>query len=225
MAFPTSATIQNLTRCKTLPGFFPGGFCDQFIRRIPFHDVTGYGQLVQINRATLGAAANYAAGGAMGLLASSAALTTFTFQRIGDTVEVDSADFSSSEEAQQQLDLQVEMKKVAVVRQLANQIIAGDGTGSNLVGLAFGVDATQKFDPQAGAPASPTLDDYHRLLTKVCASDGLVGSGPDALVMHPRTRRQLINRLETTAGGGAQYVVDEALDHPVLAFELAFRGF
>lgn len=89
MALPTPATIQNLTRCKTLPGFFPGGFCDHLIRRIPFHDVTGYGQSVNINRAVLGAAANYAAGGALGVLASDTNLTNFAFKRIGDSVEVD----------------------------------------------------------------------------------------------------------------------------------------
>lgn len=220
MGLPTSATIVALTRCKTLPGFFPGGFCDQLIRVIPFHDVTGYGQTVSINRATPGAAAPYAANDAMNLNASSSGLTTFTFRRLGDTVEVDSADVTSSEETQQQLDLQVEMKKVAVVRLLSNQLIQGDGASPNLVGLAAGVDiATQTIDPVGGLGTAPTLDDYHRLLTKVCASDGMVGTGPNALVMHPRTRRQLMSRLEAASGGCAQFAVDETLGHPVLLFE------
>jgi hypothetical protein len=219
MTLPTSATIQALTRCKVLPGFFPGGFCDQFIRRIPFHDVTGYGQLVSINRASLGAAAPYAANDAMNLNASSSATTTFNFRRIGDTVEVDSADITSSEETQQQLDLQVAMKKVAVVRLLSLQLIQGGGVSPDLLGLAGSVDATQTINPLAGVNTAPTLDDYHKLLTMVCASDGMVGTGPDALVMHPRTRRQLMSVLEAAAGGCAQFAADETIDHPVLLFE------
>jgi hypothetical protein len=219
MALPTAATIENLTRCKTLPGFFPGGFTDQFVRRIAFEDVTGYGPAVQINRATLGAAANYSAGGAMGNVAGAAALTQFVFQRIGDTVEVDSADIVASEESQQQLELQVEMKKVSLIRQLGNQLIQGSGVAPNLTGLALGVDATQTIDPAGGVGTAPTLADYHRLVARVAASDRSVGIGADALVMHPRTRRQLISVLEAAAGGGPQYCEDESLGHPVLMFE------
>jgi hypothetical protein len=144
----------------------------------------------------------------------------FEFSRIGDTVEVDSADISSSEESQQQLDLQVEMKKAALIRQLSSQIILGNGSAPNLTGLAIGVDAVdQTIDPAAGTGTAPTLDDYHKLLTLVTASDGSVGLGPDALVMHPRARRQLMNRLETASGGCAHFAVDDSLDHPVLYFE------
>jgi hypothetical protein len=218
MALPSSTTIQNLTRCKTLPGFFPGGFREELLRRIDFEDVTGYGQAVQVSRATLGAAVNYAAGGTMPLNASSAALAAFDFKRIGDTVEVDSADITSSEEAQQQLDMQVAMKRVALLRRLAQQVVQGTGTGDEVEGLASGVDAAQTIDPETGAGMVPVLDDFHRMLAMVSASDDGLGNGPDALVMHPRTRRLLAFLLETT-GGGAEYAMDDAIGNRVLLFE------
>ena len=39
MALPSAATVENLTRCKALPGFFPGGYVDQFLRKLPFESV------------------------------------------------------------------------------------------------------------------------------------------------------------------------------------------
>lgn len=219
MALPTGTTVSNLTRCKAYPGFVPGGFCDQFLRKVRFEEVSGYGRQLVLNRAALTSAANYNAGAAMGLFFTGTLTASFDFQRIGDTVEVDSADVSASAEDQNQLELQVEMKRVSVMRQLANQIVQGDGVAPNLLGLAFGVDVAQIYDPLAGPGSAPVLDDYHRILRKACASEGTVGAGPDALVMHPRTKRQLIGRLESSSSCCADYVYDDDLGVPVLTIE------
>ncbi len=212
MAVPSSTTVGNLTRCKTLPGFFPGGYCDQFIRKVPFEAVEAYGPTLAINRATLGGASNYGAAGTPDGTASASATTSFTFRRIGGTAEADEADFVATPEAQ---DLLVQMKRVSVIRQLAQQVIQGNDTGAELAGLRILTDAGQAILPAAGVGA-PVIDDYYRLIDKVCASDGTSGVGPDALLVHPRTRRQMLGLLDAT--GGPEYSFDEALGVPVLLF-------
>ncbi len=211
MAIPNSTTVGNLTRCKTYPGFFPGGYCDQFIRKIPFEAVDSYGPTLNINRATLGATTSYAPGGAPSGSASSSATASFTFQRIGGTAEIDTADRDSSPEAQRVL---VQMKRVSLIRQLASQVIVGDGTASQLSGIRVLTDAAQAIVPVGGAGTAPVLDDYHRVLSMVCASDGTTGAGADALVVHPRTRRQILALLD--AAGGPTFHMDEALGVSVL---------
>jgi hypothetical protein len=218
MALPNAATVESLTRCKALPGFFPGGYVDEFLRKLPFESLEGYGHQVQINRVTvLGAVTYFTAGGLVGNIASAVAASpvTFVVSRVGDIVEVDSADIDGSSPENNQLDLQVEMKKVSLLRSLSSAVISGNGVPPNLSGLEVLATGAQVLDL---AGVAPTLADYHRIIARVKASDGSIGAGADAIVMHPRTRRQLISLMETS-GYGCDYSVDPDLGVPVLHFE------
>ncbi len=207
----------NLTRCLRLPGYFPGGIIEQFLRVLPFESVDGYGRSVQINRATtLAGAAMYAADGAIDVTTGLTALTTFNFKRLGGTAEVDSADQDASGPENDLLEIEVSMKKTSLLRSLASQVITGTGAGNNLAGL----DTVAIGGQEIGlAGAIPALADYHRLVALVRASDGAIGAWADALVMNRNARRQLISLLEAAAGGGTCYARDEALGVPVLLFE------
>lgn len=216
MAQPTSTTIDNLTRCLRLPGFFPGGYVDEFIRVIPFQEAAGYGRSVQINQASsLGDVAAYAAAGTLVAVQGVTALATFTFSRLGGTAQVDDADILASSELNEQLELQVAMRKVALLRTLGIAVLLGNGVAPDMSGLATQLGVGQTIDLGGVAP---TLAAYHRLVALVKASDGSVGTGADALVMNLNARRQLTSILE--AGGGCVcYEQDETLGVPVLKFD------
>jgi hypothetical protein len=216
MALPTAATVENLTRCKALPGFFPGGYVDEFLRKLPFEPLEGYGHLVQINRVTsLGAVTYFLAGSTVGNAASAVTPTTLTFSRVGDIVEVDSLDIDGSSPENEQLDLQAQMKRVSLLRSLSANVFTGNGTPPNLSGMEVQVTGGQVLDLGGVAP---TLADYHRIISRVKASDGALGAGADAIVMHPRSRRQLISLMEAS-GYGCDYAFDPELGVPVLHFE------
>ena len=218
MALPDTGTIANLTRCLRLPGFFPVGFVDEFLRVLPFQDASGYGPSVQINQATdLGGVAFYSAGGALTATQGVTSLTTFTFARIGGTAQVDDADIAASADPNDQLEIQVAMRKISLLRTLSPNLLFGDGVAPNIRGLATWIHdvVAQEIDL---AGAAPTLKDYHRLVALVRASDGALGTGADALVMNLNARRQLMSLIET-AGGSPLYERDEALGVPVLKFD------
>jgi hypothetical protein len=216
MAQPDPTTIANLTRCLRLPGFYPGGYVDEFIRAISFQEAGGYGRTVQINRsATLGDTNFYNPDAAVPAVQGTTGLTTFTFERLGGLAQVDSADIDASGEPNNQLDLQVEMRKVSLLRTLSTLMIFGNGVAPQMSGLLNQTDAGQQFDL---AGVAPTLKDYHRLVALVRASDGFVGTGADALVMNFTARRQLTALLEA-AGCCTTYEPDELLGAPVLKFD------
>ncbi|MCG3135577.1 MAG: hypothetical protein HMLKMBBP_03295 [Planctomycetes bacterium] len=216
MSQPNATTINNLTACLRLPGFTPGGYVDQFLRALPFEEAGGYGRQVQLNQASgLGDVSWLEAGDNVPSVAAVTALATFTFARIQGSVQVDDADIDASG-TNNQLDLQTEARKVAVLRALSGMVINGNGVAPNLAGLSVFATGGQAFDL---AGAAPTLANYHRLTALVRASDGFLGSGPDALVMSLSARRQLLSLLE--ASGSAQYCyeLDERLGTRVLTFE------
>lgn len=219
MAQPTTTTIDNLTRCLRLPGIYPGGYVDQFIRVIRFEEIEGYGRSVQINGATsLGSVAAYSAGGTMSAVQATTDLTTFTFERIGGTAQVDVADIEASGAANNQLELQVQTRKIALIRELSSQLIQGSGVAPNLEGLETLVGNTGNFVDLSNV--APTLADYHRLVSMVNASDGAVGTGPDALVMNWNARRQLQSLIEAAGGDSSCcFVEDDDLDVPVMKFD------
>lgn len=219
MSQPTSDTINNLTRCLRLPGFFPGGYVDQFLRVLPFEDAGCYGRQVQINRATsatLGDTTFYDPGDTLAATQGSTTLTTFTFQRIAGTAQVDEADIAASCDPNEQLDLQVQMRRVSLLRSLSTTLMMGTGVAPFMAGLLTLVDAGQTIDLSG---AAPTLADYHRLVSRVGASDGSIGDGgADALVMNRVARRQLISLYEAI-GCACPYEADPVLGHPVLTIE------
>ena len=217
MAQPTANAITSLTRCLRLPGFFPGGYVDQFLRKLPFEEAGGYGRSVQVNRTTgLGSVAFFDPGDALSATQGDTALTTFTFQRIAGTAQVDVADIEASAEPDDQLELQVEMRKVALLRTLSSVVINGGGVAPTMAGLVTYATGGQMIDL---AGAAPTLAAYHRLVALVRASDGFLGSGADALVMSLNARRQLLSILEAASGSSYCFELDEQLGTSVLHFE------
>lgn len=220
MAQPTTDTINNLTTCLRMPGFFPGGYIDQFLRTIPFQAVDGYGRQVEINRATsLGDAPMYSPGDSMAAAQGVTALSTFTFERIGGTAIVDEADIVASQDPNDQLEIQVAMRRVALLRELGEQIVIGDGTPPNLAGLSEYVSVAGGNAVDL-AGAAPTLKDFHRLVALVRASDGFVGGGADALVMNSQARRFLLFLIESSAGcASCCFEPDPALGVPVVKFD------
>ncbi len=217
MAQPTANAITNLTRCLRLPGFFPGGYVDQFIRVLPFEEIGGYGRAVQINRTTsLGGVSFQLPGAALTATQGDTALETFDFQRLGGIAQVDVSDIEASDPSNNQLELQVEMRRVAVIRQLGVAVFAGSGVPPNIAGLNNYLVVDQVVDV---AGAAPTLANYHRLVSIVRASDGFVGGGADALVMNANARRQLISILEAAGSASYCFAPCETLGVPVLKFE------
>lgn len=218
MAQPTAATIGNLTRCLRLPGFYPGGYVDQFLRVLPFEDADGYGRSVQINRAdSLGGSAFYSPGDALTATQGATSLVQFDFQRIAGTAQVDVADIDASADPNDQLELQVAMRRVAHLRALSNAVLLGTGIAPQMAGINVYATGVQQIDLAGAAPA---LKDYHRLVSLVRASDSSIGSGgADALVMNINARRQLISILEAAGGPVCCFADDPALNHPVLKFE------
>jgi hypothetical protein len=191
---------------------------DEFLRVLPFQEASGYGPSVQINQVTdLGGVAFYLAGGGLVATQGATTLSTFTFARVGGTAQVDDADIAASADPNDQLELQVAMRKVALLRTLSPNMIFGDGVAPNMLGLFTQIEAVggQTIDL---AGAAPVLRDYHRLVALVKASDGALGTGADALVMNLYARRQLTSLIET-AGGCPSYEIDAALGVPVLKFD------
>ena len=217
MAQPTDGTIDDLTRTKTLPGFFPGGWVDQFLRVLPFQEASGYGRFVEGNRSSsLGGVSFYSPGGALTATQGQVTMEPFTFERIAGTAQVDVADIDASADPNQQLELQVAMRKIALLRVLSNELFFGDATPPNMKGLLAHVEAAgQTLDLNDTAP---TLARYHRLVSLVRASDGALGTGAAALVMNFNARRQLTSLIEA-AGGWACYENDELLGVPVMKFD------
>jgi hypothetical protein len=217
MAQPSAGTVTNLTRCLRLPGFFPGGFVDQFLRVLPFQHLEGYGRSVEANVATsLGGTSFYDPGTGVNAVPGATSLTTFTFQRVAGTAQVDVADIDASADPDDQLDLQVAMRKVSLLRTLSTATFFGSGVAPQMAGLNTLVPAGQQIDL---AGAAPTLANYHRLVSLVRASDGGLGcGGADALVMNLNARRQLISLMES-GGPICTFEDDPVLGHPVLKFE------
>jgi len=217
MAQPDPNAIANLTRCLRWPGFFPGGYVDQFLRVLPFEEADGYGRTVQVNRTTgLGSVAFVNPGSALSATQGDTALTTFTFQRIAGTAQVDVSDIEASADPNDQLELQVAMRKVALLRALSANVIVGGGGAPSMAGLVTHATGGQMVDL---AGAAPTLADYHRLVALVRASNGFLGSGADALVMSLNAKRQLLSILEAAGSASYCYELDERLGRRVLHFE------
>jgi len=151
----------------------------------------------------------------MDLTASVTALTTFAFKRLGGIAEVDLADETASSTDNDLLDIQVQMKKVSLLRLLASQIIVGTGAGNNIEGFNALIDPAQ--DILLGV--APTLADFHNLISLVRASDGSLGAGADALVMNRNARRTLLGLIEAAGGGSACWAMNNTLGVPVLHFD------
>ena len=221
MAQPSGSTISNLTRCTKLPGVFPGGYTDQFIRALRFESVEGYGRSLQINRTTgatpLGSVGFYDPGDALAAVQATTDLETLTFARVAGTAQVDVADIDASGELNEQLEIQVHLRKIAIVRELSLQLINGSGSPA-LQGLNTYVTATSNSIDLSGA--APTLANFHDVISMVNASDGVVGTGPDALVMSWSGRKKLIALIEAAGGpGSCCFQHDETIGAPVMMFD------
>src|SRR5215510_12252597 len=124
MTLPTATTVANLAREQVVKGWYPKGFVDQFIRKICFERVDMPGETIDWNRATsLTTIPPYAQGGSLGTTVMDTTKFQGDFRRIGDVAEVDYFHQTASSDPNEQLQVQIESKKVGVIRSLGSQII------------------------------------------------------------------------------------------------------
>lgn len=213
MALPTTATVANLAREYVVPAWYPGGFVDQLIRKIRFEKVEQPSETIEWNQATsLPSVSKYDAGATtLGGTAMDTTKFTLTMRRIGDVAEIDTFYESACSEPNNQLQVQIQAKKVGVIRTLGSLMMTG--TGANFSSLDVQIVAGQKITLTA-----PTKDDIHRLVHKARPSDGFSGAGPDCLAASERVVRQIIKLMEDSAGGGLTYSLDPDLGVPVPMF-------
>lgn len=195
MTIPSDSTLVNLNQSFVNRGWYPFGFVDQFIRKIPF---------LKLERPTIEVNWNvpssivpmtvspFLIDAALPSSAVEFIRKTISLQRIGDTALVDYLAQESSGNPNNLLDIQIQAKKVAIVRTLGQQIFQGNGTPPNLSGLSAVVTMGQQFTLSGTLPA---IADLEKLLHTVRASDGCVGSGPDCIVTHERVVRYLCSLL------------------------------
>lgn len=213
MTIPNTTTVAALSREYVVPTWYPGGFLDQFIRKIPFQKIDQPGPTLEWARATAAPVAQlYTASTVLAVAATDMTAQSITMRRIGDICEVDTFMESANSDPNNQLQAQIEAKKVAVIRELSNQMI--NGTAGNFDSL----DTKISTGTQQLSIAAPTKEQLHQILLRVTASDGYVGGGADCLVASARAVRYIIKLMEDAAGGGVSYVWDPDLGVSVPTF-------
>ena len=236
MPLPTDNTVNNLNPALVLPGWYPTGFIDQFIRKIPFQRIERTTTTVTWNRWLVPTMpppppppeypmpSTYAPNAALSNVAVDTVQKTVTLRRIGDTALVDQFSQMVSGAANDLLQMQIEAKKIGVIRRLGSEIIQGSGAGTSLSGL--GNEQTTDAPNQTivvtagGANLYASLEDLHRLVNLVRASDGYVGAGADCIVTHERVVRLLFHLSEISAGGTAlTWERDPELGVPIPHFQ------
>lgn len=198
MGIPTNDSLVSLNRPYVFNGWYPLGFIDQFIRKIPFQRIDQPTTQVGWNTAdpSLITVPVFAQDDNVDLSAQDFSQTQMTLQRIGATALVDSLSQASSGNTNSLLDAEIQAKKIAIIRTLGAQIISGDGLTNNFNGLKAEIEASQEFSLSALAGAGlPDHRDLLRLINMVRCSDGSVGGGADCIVTHEQVIRYIINDL------------------------------
>lgn len=219
IGIPSDTTLVNLNRPYVFNDWYPGGFIDHFIRKVPFQRLQQPTTSVAWNTATsLSVVAPYAPNaGGLGATPMNATHTSLTLRRIGDSAMVDALSQASSGNTNELLQAQIVAKKIGIIRKLGQQIIQGDGTGAQLIGLQSLVDTNQEFNVNAVTQV-PTTIELDKLINLVRASDGCVGGGADCLVAHETVIRFIINTM-------AQYsLLDTAYDPDLGVPVVRYRG-
>ena len=213
MTIPSTATIANLAREAVLKGIVPGGFRDQFIRKIRFQLISQPGESVDYNRATSAPTVPvYGPGDALTLSTTATTKVTSNFRRIGDVAEVDHSQLTAASDPNDQLEVQVAMKRAGIVRRLGVQVLTGDSLNPNDLEGFF----TRITSGQSVTSATLTKEQVLKLVALVTASDGHVGAGADCLVGHDRVVRYLVKLFEDAPGGGGlEWRTDSDLGVPV----------
>jgi hypothetical protein len=224
MSLPSQTTVQNLSRPYKAPTWFPKGFLDHFVRKVPFEPVTEPSPTTEWNRATsLPAVGVYARGATFTAAALDTTKVTGNWVRIGEVAEVDVFDQWAASNTIEQLAVQVGARKVAVVRALGLGILEGTG-GAGVEGFKFHITSGQTIGAANGAAngGAPTIEDLHKLVYLVTASDGCVGGGADCLVASSKGVR-FITQLMENKGYSPEYVFDSELGVPILCFNVSVR--
>jgi hypothetical protein len=231
MPLPDSSTISRLSHEYIVPTWYPGALAtaagetrlDQFIRKLPLKRVERPGEKFHWNRAaSLPAVQVYTVYPATALPANPMNTVDLVadFFRLGDTCEIDAFQETAASNVIDQLAVQVEAKKVGIIRALGDLALNGPG-GSAFAGLAAYYPIFPTPSPNTISVTGsglPTLDDLHRLVYRVTASDGSVGAGPTCLVASTRVIRFIIKLLEAAPGRRAEYVFDPEIGGPVALF-------
>jgi hypothetical protein len=222
MSLPSQATVTNLARLSKAPTWFPRGFLDHFVRKIPFEHVAEPSPSIEWNRTAAGpfpAVGVYTRGAVFSGAAMDTDKVTATWVRIGEVAEVDVFDQWAASNVMDQLEVQVGARKVGCVRALGSGILEGTGGGTALEGFKFHIVSGQTIGAANGAAngGAPTLEDLHKLVYLATASDGCVGAGADCLVAAPKAIRFIIKLLEDK-GTTPHFAFDSDLGVPVLHF-------
>ena len=221
MSLPSQTTVQNLSYAYKQPTWYPKGLLDQFVRKVPFEHVDQPSPSLDWNRATVSipALAVVAAGGTLTATAMDTTKVTGNWVRIGDVAEVDYFHKASASDPFDQLEVQVTAKKIACVRSLGLNILEGLGGADVFEGFKFRVTSGQTIGAANNGAngGAPTIEEVHKLVSLVAASDGCVGAGADCLVAASKAVRFILKLIEDK-GVTPQFVFDADLGVPVLLF-------
>jgi hypothetical protein len=213
MAIPTDLTMITLNRPYVFKGCFPLGFIDQFIRKLPFQYLDQPTTNVFWNQISGSlTAAPYNADANLPATPLNTTQKIILLQRIGDSVLVDQQSQTASGNTNDLLQTEIQAKRVAIVRSLGYQAILGDANSPNLNGLISESPSTITVS----GTGVPTVNDLHRLVHMVRASDGAVGGGADCIVTHERVVRYLLSLLNTSTA--LDFIFDPELGVPVPHF-------
>lgn len=200
MGIPSDDSLNNLNRPQVFRGWYPLGFIDQFIRKIPFQFLERPTQKVKWNLIDLNgqqlSSSFYAPSSAPTMLSIDFSQTTVPLQRLGNIVMVDSLSETASGDVNDLLEAEIQAAKIAIVRTLGSEVINGQGTSGppppHLNGLQFEITgySAQKFTTAGDAP---TVQQLLQLIHMVRSSDGSVGSGADCIVTHERMIRYIVS--------------------------------
>lgn len=189
-------SLNNLNRPYVFKGWYPQGFIDQFIRKVPFQRLeqptAQVGWNVTGTTMSLSGAAFYSPGSAPPGLTVDFKLVPKPFQRLGETLQVDNLAETASGNTNDLLEAAIQAAKISLIRTLGVEIFVGTGTPPDLNGLGYEVNLSgNQFNVTSSG--LPSYIDLLQLVNMVRASDGAVGGGADCIVTHERVIRYIVS--------------------------------
>lgn len=163
---------------------------------LPFDGIQGNAiafdrELVLGDTQSLAVGGTITAKGSTTVVQATGTLTTIT----GDA-EVNGLVQSTRSGTNDQTTVQVEGKAKSAGRQYQNDMINGNGTGANILGLLGLTAAGQTIDPTAANGDNLSFEVMDALLSKVVDKDGVV----DFICLHDRTLRKYFSLLRGLGG-------------------------
>jgi hypothetical protein len=202
MAFPTPATLQNLSIPNREAGWYHpnDGKRDQFLLKIPFVEMEMATDAFQLNRANIIPSVPFLGRAAAKTNpATNVTLNSFEFQRIAENINLDTYD-SISGRMSDNLEMAARGIKLGILRELALQVIEGVAS-PNILGLKS-LSAANTTGAGKGAPNGGfmTLADIDLALYNVAPTDDFLGGGAaSCAVLNPKTLRELVGLIQASS--------------------------